>query len=107
MASDTQHGKSVLETNAMLTIVPREMGEILSISFLTAALWGATAGLASPRSSVIKLLAISWELRRQIDSRVKLKLQNDIEKNPGPEIKKEKKRRSRNVAAFSCCTKVL
>ena len=82
MASDTQHGKSVLETNAMLTIVPRVMGEIQSISFLTAALWGATAGLASPRSSVIKLLAISWELRRQIDSRVKL--------NPGPEIEKER-----------------
>ena len=93
MASDTQHEKSVLETNAMLTIVPRVMGEILSISFLTTALWGATAGLASPRSSVIKLLAISWELRRQIDSRVKLKLHNDIGKNTGPEIEKVRKRR--------------
>ena len=39
------------------------------------------------------MLAISWELRRQIGSRVKLKLQNDIEKNPGPEIEKEMKRR--------------
>ena len=48
VASNNQHGKSVLETNAMLTIVPRVMGEILSISFLTAALWGATASLASP-----------------------------------------------------------
>ena len=93
VTNDNQHRRSVLEVNAMLIIVATVKGEMPSISYLNASLWGATVGLVSPRSSVVKLLPISCELTREIDNRVKSELQNDIDKNPDPEVDKERKRR--------------
>ena len=54
---------------------------------------GSNAGLASPRGFVKKLKAISWEFRRHVYTRIKLKLQNDIELNPGPSLAEERKRK--------------
>ena len=56
---------------------------------------------------------MSLELRRQIDSRVQLNLQNDIENNPGPEVEKKRKiwrecrRRKRQEKIRRCVEKRL
>ena len=43
-------------------------------------------GLASPRGFVEILKVIFRESKRHVDTRIKLKLQNDIELNPGPSL---------------------
>jgi len=70
-----------VETNVLLTNVPRDLGESVGYSYLAATWWEAIAGLASPRGFVKTLKAISWESKRHADTRIKLKLQNDIELN--------------------------
>ena len=79
-------------TNVLLTTVPRAMEESVGYSFLAATRWEAIAGLASPRGFIKKLKAIPWESRRHEDTRIKAKLQNDIELNPGPSLVEERKR---------------
>ena len=81
-----------METNVLLTTEPRGMEESVDYSYLAATRWEATAGLASPRGFVKKLKAIPWEYRRHVDTRLKLKLQSDIELNPGPSLAEERKR---------------
>ena len=53
---------------------------------------GSHCGPTQPQGFVKKLKAISWESRRHVDTRIKLKLQNDIELNPGPSLAEERKR---------------
>ena len=81
-----------METNVLLTTVPRAMEESVGYSYLAATRWEAIACLASPRGFVKKLKAIAWEFRRHVDTRIKLKLQNEIELNPGPSLAEERKR---------------
>ena len=76
----------------LLTIVSRAMEESMDYSDRAATQWEAIVGLASPSDFVKKLKAISWESRRHVDTRIKLKLQNDIELNPGPSLSEERKR---------------
>jgi len=82
-----------METNALLTTVPRAMEESVGYSYLAATWWEAIAGLASPRRFIKRLKVISWESRRHLDTRIKLKLPNDIELNPGPSLAEERKRK--------------
>ena len=82
-----------METNILLTTVPRAMEESVGYAYLAATRWEAIAGLASPRGFVKTLKAISWESRRHVDTRRKLKLQNDIELNPEPSLAEERKRK--------------
>ena len=44
-----------METNVLLTTVPRAMEESVGYSYLAATRWEAIAGLASPRGFVKKL----------------------------------------------------
>ena len=82
-----------METNVLLTTVPRAMEESVGYFYLAASPWEAIAGLPSPKGFVKKLKAIAWESRRDVDTRIKLKLQNDIELNPGPSLAEERKRK--------------
>ena len=66
-----------MEINVLLTTVHRVMEESMDYSYLTATRCEAIAGLASPRDFVKILKVISWEFRRHVDTRIKLKLQND------------------------------
>ena len=79
-----------METNVLLATVPRAS---VGYSYLAATRWEAIAGLGIPRGFVKNLKAISWESRRHVDTRIKLKLQNDIELNPGPSLAEERKRK--------------
>ena len=81
-----------METNVLLITVPGAKEESVDYSDRAATRWEAIVGLASPRGFVKKLKVISWESRRHVDARIKLKLQNDIELNPGPSIAEERKR---------------
>ena len=81
-----------METNVLLTTVPRAMAESVGYSDRAATRWEAIVNLASPRGFVKKLKAISWEFWRHVDTRIKFKLQNDIELSPGPSIAKQRKR---------------
>ena len=81
-----------METNILLTTVPRAMGESVGYSYLATTLREAIAGLASSRGFVKKLKAIFCESRRHVDARIRLELQNDIELNPGPSLTEERKR---------------
>ena len=75
-----------MEIYALLTTMPRAMEESVDYSYLAAIRCEAIVGLASPRGFVKILKAISWESRRHVDTRIKLKLHNDIELNPGPSL---------------------
>ena len=73
--------------------MPRAKEESMDYSYQAVTRWEAIAGLASPRDFANKLIAISWQSRRQIGIRIKLKLQNDIELNPGQSLVVERKGR--------------
>lgn len=81
-----------METNVLPTTVPRAMEENTDHSYLAATWWEAIVGLASPRGFVKKLKTISWESSEHVDTRIKVKLQHDIELNPGPSLAEERKR---------------
>ena len=63
----------------------------MDYSYLAATRWEVIAGLASLRGFVKEL--IYWESRRHVDTRINLKLQSDIQLNPGPSIAEERKKR--------------